>query len=618
MKDSTGISVDTTTSVISASNSWWKEREVCKIVKSFKRKPPELWDVMQRCFILYDVHSQPQFSVNQRREQLRNDGLDNDEGHVYFETYDGDMQDSQVPEPQENEEVYRVNIDDETRQSNAFIRESLHQNSSPVAPFQIPTSRIQQRGGVRRGSSSQRGAGNSQISTRSGSRGSRRKQSFETTLTDTITGFREFQRQSLQQLRPKLIKAFRICQLRSQGVHNLNYEERIELWNLENEQFEELIIQPSLSYYNRNFERGPIQTDGGLGWRNIWRRIQEDSAACLQLLRMSLDCFRSLCDVMEIRYGLQPTLNVSIEKSVAMFLRICGHNEVQRDVGLRFGRTQETVNRKFFEVLRATELLACDYIKTPTRQELRRIPKKLQRDRRYWPYFSGFVGAIDGVHVCVKVKPELQGMYWNRHDRTSFNIMAICDINMLFTYVWNGAPGSCHDTAVLTMAQDLLPPRDKYYVVDSGYPNKQGFLAPYRSSRNGVVRYHMSQFYNGPPPRNKQELFNRCHASLRSVIERTFGVWKKKWRILCEFPRYDIDVQKRVVTATMGLHNFIRISNYFDEDFVEVMGDTNINNVNSENDLDDMERGSIPDGNHMANIRENIADMLWANQNTFH
>ncbi|KAG7548129.1 hypothetical protein ISN44_As12g033370 [Arabidopsis suecica] len=144
MKDSTGISVDTTTSVISASNSWWQERE-------------------------------PQFSVNQRREQLRNDGLDNDEGHVYFETYDGDMQDSQVPETQENEEVYRVNIDDETRQSNAFIRESLHQNSSPAAPFQIPTSRIQQRGGVRRGSSSQR---------------------------DTITGFREFQSQSLQQLRP--------------------------------------------------------------------------------------------------------------------------------------------------------------------------------------------------------------------------------------------------------------------------------------------------------------------------------------------------------------------------------------------------------------------------------
>ena len=196
---------------------------------------------------------------------------------------------------------------------------------------------------------------------------------------------------------------------------------------MENEQFEELIIQPALSYYNRHFVRGPAQTDNGLGWKNIWHRLQEDHGACLQLLRMSLDCFRTLCHQLEATYGLQPTLNVSIEESVAMFLRICGHNEVQRDVGLRFGRTQETVKRKFFEVLKATELLACDYIHTPTRQELHRIPERLM-DGKYWPFFSGFVGAMDGVHVCAKVKPELQGMYWNRHDRTSFNIMAICDI----------------------------------------------------------------------------------------------------------------------------------------------------------------------------------------------
>ncbi|WZZ75693.1 hypothetical protein YC2023_087063 [Brassica napus] len=134
MKNSTGISVDPTTSVISASDSWWKDREVDRIVKSFKRKPPELWDVMQRCFVLYDVQSQSQYSLHQRREELLND--------------------------------------------------------------------VQQRSGLRQGSSSQRGAGTSRIAARSGSQGSRRKQSFETTLTDTMTGFREFQRQSLQQLRP--------------------------------------------------------------------------------------------------------------------------------------------------------------------------------------------------------------------------------------------------------------------------------------------------------------------------------------------------------------------------------------------------------------------------------
>ena len=242
-------------------------------------------------------------------------------------------------------------------------------------------------------------------------------------------------------------------------------------------------------------------------------------------------------------------------------------------------------------------------------------------DERYWPYFSGFVGAMDGVHVCVKVKPEVQGMYWNRHNITSFNIMAICDLNMLFTYVWNGAPGSCHDTSVLTMAQNNdpefpLPPPDKYYVVDSGYPNKQGFLAPYRSSRNMVVRYHMSQFENAPPPRNKQEFFNRWHASLRSVIERTFGVWKKKWRILCDFPRYNIEVQKRVVLATIGLHNFIRILNFVDDDFAEIMGQTHIGNTEAEIDTNEMETPDIANRDLMDNIREQIANLLWANKNT--
>lgn len=99
--------------------------------------------------------------------------------------------------------------------------------------------------------------------------------------------------------------------------------------------------------------------------RNIWRRLQEDHAACLQLLRMSLGCFRALCDNLETNYRLRRTLNVSIEERMNMFLRICGHDEVQRDVGLRFRRNQETVKKKYFEVFTGTELLACDFIITP-------------------------------------------------------------------------------------------------------------------------------------------------------------------------------------------------------------------------------------------------------------
>ncbi|CAH8266475.1 unnamed protein product [Arabidopsis lyrata] len=115
LMDNTCITVDPVTHQITASNSWWKDQEVCKIVHAFQRQPPQLWDVMQRCFRLYNVKSQSQYSVNQRREEIMNEGITNNQGQTYSETYGDEIPESQVPETQENEEVYRVNIDDETR-----------------------------------------------------------------------------------------------------------------------------------------------------------------------------------------------------------------------------------------------------------------------------------------------------------------------------------------------------------------------------------------------------------------------------------------------------------------------------------------------------------------------
>jgi hypothetical protein len=51
------------------------------------------------------------------------------------------------------------------------------------------------------------------------------------------------------------------------------------------------------------------------------------------------------------------------------------------------------------------------------------------------------------------------------------------------------------------------------------------------------------------------------------VIERTFGVWKNKWRILRQMPSYDIEDQRNIVVATCVLHNFIRIHDREDEGF---------------------------------------------------
>ena len=54
-------------------------------------------------------------------------------------------------------------------------------------------------------------------------------------------------------------------------------------------------------------------------------------------------------------------------------------------------------------------------------------------------------------------------------------------------------------------------------------------------------------------PRSREELFNRVHSSLLCVIERTFGVWKKRWRILQNMLEFPYKLQVKIVVASMAL-----------------------------------------------------------------
>ncbi|KAL4582191.1 hypothetical protein LXL04_006733 [Taraxacum kok-saghyz] len=204
------------------------------------------------------------------------------------------------------------------------------------------------------------------------------------------------------------------------------------------------------------------------------------------------------------------------------------------------------------------------------------VPDYILNNPRYYPIFKDFIGAIDGTHVKASVAQHEQAKYIGRKGYATQNIMVVCDFNMCFTFVWAGWEGTTHDTRIFNESlqrSELHFPRpmgEKYYVVDAGYPNTRGYLAPYKGA---TIRYHLPDFQRTQTPALRapsgaKETFNFRHSSLRNIIERTFGVWKARWAILRDIHvNFTYDDQVKLVLASMAMHNYIRKSGIIDETF---------------------------------------------------
>lgn len=106
---------------------------------------------------------------------------------------------------------------------------------------------------------------------------------------------------------------------------------------------------------------------------------------------------------------------------------------------------------------------------------------------------------------------------------------------MDYLYVLPGWEGFVHDAQVLQHAvyqKGFSVPSGKYYFIDASYSNLDIILVPYQG-----IQYHLrEQALANMRPTNSKELFNLQHASLRNVIERSFGILKKRFGILLKVP----------------------------------------------------------------------------------
>ena len=203
-----------------------------------------------------------------------------------------------------------------------------------------------------------------------------------------------------------------------------------------------------------------------------------------------------------------------------------------------------------------SESTACDSI----RKLLKMISKNLLEKFINWPSqneqlqcskhyedikgFPGVIGMIDGSHIQIR-KPKERGQdYYNRKDFYSVILQGVVGKDLRFVDVLTGWPGKVHDARVFRnsplFTQGRAVRENCHILGDSAYPNLEWILTPYRD--NG----HLS---------HSQKKYNITHASIRSVVERAFGLLKNRFTRLRYIHQQDIDTIVATILTACIMHN---------------------------------------------------------------
>ena len=270
-----------------------------------------------------------------------------------------------------------------------------------------------------------------------------------------------------------------------------------------------------------------------------------------ELLRLTQPTFLQL--VCELKQGgLKDEKDVTVEEKVMYALMVLGHGWNTRNVQEFFIRSATSICRYVGEVVDAINRLAKKYITMPKVEENKWIESRSD----LYPYFAGALGAVDGTHIPAILPVKEQAPFRNRGGGLTQNVLAAVDWHGRFIFTLVGWEGSAHDGRLWAdaKARGFKLPLGYYVLGDAGFPTERMVLTPYRR-----VRYHLKEWGSrAKRPRTAKELFNRRHSSARSIIERTFGVLKARFRILTAMRPYSYKKQCSMVQACFVLHNFIR------------------------------------------------------------
>ncbi|XP_058755134.1 uncharacterized protein LOC131628278 [Vicia villosa] len=355
------------------------------------------------------------------------------------------------------------------------------------------------------------------------------------------------------------------------------WNEYFEYNTQDDDDFEDVFFVAALvgEYAVNNLCKEPCRTSQLTGHAWVQEILQGNLTRCYEMFRMEKYVFHKFCTKL-MECGLTSSSRMGVEEMVGMFLVVVGHGVGNRMIQERFQHSGETVSRYFHRVLHVCLKLSFKYVK-PEDPMFLECHAKIKNDQRYWPFFKNAIGAIDGTHVSCVVSAT--GWEGTAHDARVFD-QTLTNKNLNFPH----------------------PPSD------SGYPTPIGYIGPYRCER-----YHLLDFRRSSGFENHNEVFNYYHSSLRCTIERTFGVWKNRFVILCRMPKFKYEIQVQIVVAKMTIHNFIKRNAQMDIDF-NIYEDENTvihhDDYHRSTNLDPSQSFSVASSSEMDHARDSIRDQI--------
>ncbi|XP_024874056.1 protein ANTAGONIST OF LIKE HETEROCHROMATIN PROTEIN 1-like [Temnothorax curvispinosus] len=276
----------------------------------------------------------------------------------------------------------------------------------------------------------------------------------------------------------------------------------------------------------------------------------------------------------------QLNINIPLNKKLLFTIWLLSKPESFLAVGDRFDIPTSTGYGIFKSIISTLAELMPQYVQWPNAAQ-QAISSQIFEERSRG--IQNVVGAIDGCHIPIKQPVRNANDYFNRKQFHSIILQGVCDHSARFIDVFIGMPGRMHDARVfrnsrlfqmLTDRENPILLQRQHLIGDCAYPLMLNLMTPFRDNGHlpaAHIRYNVRL------------------SSIRSIIERAFGLLKVKFRRLKYLDISDPGFGNTIIAATCMLHNFI-IDNGEIEDYNERMNDNDdapVIDVHEQNEVQD-------------------------------